>query len=998
MYKFNFNSNRIISDGYIVDTNDLIFISVIGYKNVVKSFTKLLNEEVSAYLTCEDTTTKRTARVWTFCRNKYTVLQKKIPNTDYIHAICYLENYNSGNSISGYIYRNTNDEQDIQTFLEDKVFELFENYMPVPVLREWMPKIIEELRRDNSYYNFRIIKIDEQYNHTKDVEAYYISVNGEELKEHIQDWLKEEELNINGSNKESMYLDSCEGLNDYLDLFGESLAQKIQDNFKPKFTPGQDKYDLHAQIIDDFIHNQGIEKYEAQRAVEQAVANNWKINNNTLVVGECGAGKTTIASSACFIHHANMGKGFNTLVMCPSHIVEKWKREVESYVPNTKGYIVHNLTELLELKPILLNPYRTGNVFVILSKDMAKLSYDIRPAAIWRRIKPSIDDKHPTRYRKNVFVCPDCGEILRKDVKANGRKFSIPLDKTDFLTEHPYNLKCSKCGCKLWTTLNKDEEDCEWIKVGTSGWVMKQHIEDIEEELLNKDKLNKKEKNLLNDLLLQSRHLEEHNCYNDTSKKPKRYCITKYIKKYMHDVFTYGIQDEVHQLSSKSSIQGQTFLYAVQACKKNIGMTGTLINGYAESIYYILYRMFPSTMKKHGFNYEDINEFVEKYGVSSREYDASTNRNKKSKLPGISPLIFTDYLFNSTAFISLKDMKDELPTYTEVPVAVTMDEDVRAGYNEYETFLTNVVHNQYDEDGNKKSLKIIPTIIREMMDYCDCPHKARPIPDPDTEEIRFSPTKLEKETRNKDEELLRIVEQHVSNGERCLVYYNAVNKTDIGKSLVDLLSENGYVSYELKASVKSEKRESMIRGLIRDKGLDVLICNPKLVETGLDLIDFTTIIFYQVGYNLYTLRQASRRSWRLSQKNPVSVYYLYYGGTAQERALSLMATKLHAAKTVEGDFDEEGLKAMSENTDILTQIANNVVNGMECALNTALFTATNYVRTASNKVRPHVLKNKDIQYDLDDNGMKIIINQWDKYKTNNKLDNELVDNPLKLFI
>lgn len=291
MYKFNFNSNIIISDGYVADANDLIFVSVIGYKNVVKSFTKLLNEEASAYLRCEDTTTKNTTRIWTFCRNKYTVLQKKIPNTDYIHAICYLENYNSSNSICSYIYRNTNDEQDIQTFLEDKVFELFENYMPVPVLREWMPKIIEELRSDNSYYNFRIIKTDEQYNHTKDVEAYYISVNKEELKEHIQTWLKEGELNINGSNKESMCLDSCEGLNDYLDLFGESLAQKIQDNFKPKFTPGQDKYDLHAQIIDDFIHNQGIEKYEAQRAVEQAVANNWKINNNTLIVGECGAGR-----------------------------------------------------------------------------------------------------------------------------------------------------------------------------------------------------------------------------------------------------------------------------------------------------------------------------------------------------------------------------------------------------------------------------------------------------------------------------------------------------------------------------------------------------------------------------------------------------------------------------------------------------------------------------------------------------------------------------------
>lgn len=297
MYKFNFSSNRIISDSYIVDGHDLVFVSVIGYKNVVKSFTKLLNNEASTFLICEDTTTKRTERVWTYpktwtsCRNKYTVLQKKIPNTDYVHAIYYLENYKAGNSICGYIYRNVNDEQDIQTFLEDKVFELFENYMSVPVLREWMPKIIEGLRNHTSFYRFGINKIDEQHNHTKDIEAYYVSVGRGELKDHIQTWLKEGELNINGSNKESMCLDSCEGLNDYLDLFGESLAQKIQDNFKPKFTPGQDKYDLHAKIIDDFIHNQGIEKYEAQRAVEQAVANNWKINNNTLVVGECGAGK-----------------------------------------------------------------------------------------------------------------------------------------------------------------------------------------------------------------------------------------------------------------------------------------------------------------------------------------------------------------------------------------------------------------------------------------------------------------------------------------------------------------------------------------------------------------------------------------------------------------------------------------------------------------------------------------------------------------------------------
>ena len=57
----------------------------------------------------------------------------------------------------------------------------------------------------------------------------------------------------------------------------------------------------------------------------------------------------------------------------------------------------------------------------------------------------------------------------------------------------------------------------------------------------------------------------------------------------------------------------------------------------------------------------------------------------------------------------------------------------------------------------------------------------------------------------------------------------------------------------------------------------MLITNPRCVETGLDLNAFTTIIFYSMGYNLFTLRQASRRSWRINQTAPrVEVYMLYY--------------------------------------------------------------------------------------------------------------------------
>ena len=72
------------------------------------------------------------------------------------------------------------------------------------------------------------------------------------------------------------------------------------------------------------------------------------------------------------------------------------------------------------------------------------------------------------------------------------------------------------------------------------------------------------------------------------------------------------------------------------------------------------------------------------------------------------------------------------------------------------------------------------------------------------------------------------------------------------------------------------------------EGLQVLIFNPSLVETGLDLNAFTTLIFYDTGYKLFTLRQASRRSWRINQTAPrVEVYMPYYQHTMQHKAIKL---------------------------------------------------------------------------------------------------------------
>jgi hypothetical protein len=119
----------------------------------------------------------------------------------------------------------------------------------------------------------------------------------------------------------------------------------------------------------------------------------------------------------------------------------------------------------------------------------------------------------------------------------------------------------------------------------------------------------------------------------------------------------------------------------------------------------------------------------------------------------------------------------------------------------------------------------------------------------------------------------------------------------------------------LRQSVPQEERE----GWIAKHGphLDICVSHAALVQTGLDLFDkggtynFSTLIFFEVGYQPYVLRQAARRSWRIGQRLPCKVFYLYYRGTMEERALCLMGRKVREAEAIEGKFDSQGLTALA---------------------------------------------------------------------------------------
>jgi hypothetical protein len=128
----------------------------------------------------------------------------------------------------------------------------------------------------------------------------------------------------------------------------------------------------------------------------------------------------------------------------------------------------------------------------------------------------------------------------------------------------------------------------------------------------------------------------------------------------------------------------------------------------------------------------------------------------------------------------------------------------------------------------------------------------------------------------------------------------------------------------LRSSVATVKREEWYERQLK-AGVEVVICHPKLVETGLDLLAFPTLYFYETGYSLHTLRQASRRSWRIGQRHAVRVKFVTYAGTMQETCLRLMGKKMLVALMMEGKFSGEGLQSLDTDEDLMSAMARELV-------------------------------------------------------------------------
>ena len=567
---------------------------------------------------------------------------------------------------------------------------------------------------------------------------------------------------------------------------------------------------------------------------------------------------------------AHMAGFRRILILCPPHLTRKWKREVEQTVPFARAAIVSSITDLERLRLSA----GSGPLFAVMSRERAKLSYRWKPAIVerWAAAAGRLVRDEETGEPFRVPCCPGCtAQVVDRD--------GVPLSDADL---NRRKRTCDHCNSPLW-------------QADASG--------------------------------------------------PRRYPLSDYVKHRMKGFFDLLIGDEVHEYKGRGSAQGIAAGVLADVCGKSLSLSGTLMGGYSSTLFHLLYRFSPELRTE--FDRSDEHRWIKRYGFEEHtmgkpdddtlEDGRNSRRRKFRKVvrerPGLVPSALF-HIIGNTVFLKLADVASGLPPYEEQILLSSMDsEEDATGYSQRSAY--NLVYKELRKELKDAlrsgSKRLLATYLQTLLAYPDGCTRGETVFDPRSGEVIVQVPPLSGERLYpKEKSLLDLVAAERLEGRRVLVYATHTGTRDITGRMDDILTRHGFRVAVMKAdAVAPDRREAWVAEKVK-QGIDVMICHPRLVQTGLDLIDFQTLCWYETDYSVYVMRQASRRSWRIGQTRPVKVVFMSYRNTLQADALKLVAKKLQSSLAVEGELPEDGLAAYGDDgDDLMMALARKIVSGEE---------------------------------------------------------------------
>ena len=320
---------------------------------------------------------------------------------------------------------------------------------------------------------------------------------------------------------------------------------------------------------------------------------------------------------------------------------------------------------------------------------------------------------------------------------------------------------------------------------------------------------------------------------------PKRYPLSDYVKHHMRGFFDLLIGDEVHEFKSPGSAQGIAAGVLADACGRSLSLTGTLLGGYASTIFHLLYRFSPEIRTEFGRS--DEHRWIQQYGFEevtvgkpddeSVEDGRYSRRRKYRKTvrerPGLVPSALFHIIAN-TVFLRLSDVASGLPDYEEQVMLSSMDsEKDSTGYSQRSAYDTvfEELRKELAEALKKGSKRLLATYLQTLLAYPDGCTRGETVFDPRTGDVIVQVPPLSEETLYpKEKALVDLVAAERMEGRKVLVYVTHTGTRDVTGRMDDILTRHGFRVAVMKAdAVAPNRREKWVADKVK-QGIDVLIC------------------------------------------------------------------------------------------------------------------------------------------------------------------------------
>jgi hypothetical protein len=416
--------------------------------------------------------------------------------------------------------------------------------------------------------------------------------------------------------------------------------------------------------------------------------------------------------------------------------------------------------------------------------------------------------------------------------------------------------------------------------------------------------------------------------------EPRRYPVARYIAKWFPRLFDLLVLDECHEYSTDGSAQERSAHRLTALGIPTILMTGTIMNGYAESLFTNMWAL--SADFRDEFNRDERGRFVERYGYRKRllqdkeidtgkvvAFGSHTDRVERTErtignAPGVLPVFLLRHLLPFAVTLHKTDLAIDLPTCRQERCLVEGGPElIRRFRRLQEALIQRIKRDQFDEVLAGKlfgQLAELPSYLdRATADVGNSEDGTYTIRYPESvggnvvaSEAPFSASSI----LPKEAWMLDTIEREIEEGRNVIVMAWHVG---LLPRLARLISERiGEPVPVLHADkVTTAKRQAWIDKEIVKKKRHVLVTNPVAIQTGLNnLVHFSTEIWMEnPACNPITFRQAVGRIDRIGQKKETRVLVPVYDGTLQIQLYDLLMHKVAVSISTDGLDPESAMRA-----------------------------------------------------------------------------------------